>query len=82
MGREGRRRHDAMTPTGTREPIYCDCHGNVVMGYRANGIIVWYDKRHGHNHFKALPEHPMPGPAQGGLTSNANDAIDRTSSDS
>ena len=39
-----------------RQPIYCSCHGDVVMGYRENGQIVWYDQRHGQRHFKALPD--------------------------
>lgn len=43
-----------------REPIYCTCHGDVVMGYRLNGQIVWYDVRHGEKHFKIVSEAPAP----------------------
>lgn len=33
-----------------REPIYCICCGTHVMGYKQNGRVVWFDKRHGEKH--------------------------------
>jgi hypothetical protein len=38
-----------------REAIYCSCHGDVVMGYRVNQQVIWYDTRHGVRHFSAIP---------------------------
>jgi hypothetical protein len=43
-----------------RKPLYCDCCGNVVMGYvLPDGRISWYDERHGKRHIKVL-EAPHP----------------------
>ena len=39
----------------TREPIYCDCCGKVVMGYRLAYAIVWFDNRHGVKHTVKVP---------------------------
>lgn len=42
-----------------RVPIYCSCHGDVVMGYRVNGQIVWYDERHGERHIAVLTDEAL-----------------------
>ena len=39
-----------MTVAPTREAIFCDCCGKVVMGYRLSDAIVWFDNRHGVKH--------------------------------
>lgn len=33
-----------------RTPLYCDCHGDVVMGYLIGNKVFWYDSRHGVRH--------------------------------
>ena len=40
--------------TEERIPVYCDCHGTEIMGYKVDGNIIWFDERHGERHFKAV----------------------------
>ena len=48
-----------------REPVYCDCCGTVVMGYRTQDsrkgyiLIVWFDQRHGVRHTVAIVVAPL-----------------------
>lgn len=37
-----------------REPVYCDCCGKQVMGYRIGGRVVWYNESHGVRHTVAI----------------------------